>query len=267
MKLIRHQTSGGPAYAAIMPDGKLQEVAGNLETGFRLLERVVVPGKRLAPIVPINIIGIALNYRKHAEESGKGVPERPVWFMKPTGALQNPDDPIVLPSRAGSQKVDFEGELAVILGRSCKNVAKEDALSYVLGYTVANDVSARDWQYEWGGGQFCQAKSFDTFCPLGPALVTADELTNPDALHLTTTVNGSIMQDWSTGDMVFGVAALIAFLSRSRTLPPGTVILTGTPHGVGAARKPPIWLRASDIVTIDIQGIGSLSNTVEEERA
>lgn len=267
MKLVRHQTAGGPAYAALLANGQLREVTGELFGGFTLSPTTVEPGKRLAPILPSNIIGIALNYRQHAEESGKGVPERPVWFMKPTGALQHPDDPIVLPSAAGSQKVDFEGELAVVVGKSCKNVSKEEALSYILGYTIANDVSARDWQYEWGGGQFCQAKSFDTFCPLGPVLVTADELTQPNALRLITTVNGEVMQDWTTRDMVFDVATLLAFLSRSRTVPAGTVILTGTPQGVGAARKPPRWLQAGDVVAVEIEGIGRLTNPVENEAA
>jgi 2-keto-4-pentenoate hydratase/2-oxohepta-3-ene-1,7-dioic acid hydratase in catechol pathway len=131
---------------------------------------------------------------------------------------------------------------------------------------VANDISARDWQFEWGGGQFCQGKSFDTFCPLGPVLVTADEIPNPNALHLTTTLNGTVMQDSTTADMVFDVAALLEFLSGSKTLLPGTVILTGTPQGVGFARKPPIWLKPGDMIGIEIESIGRLTNPVEEER-
>jgi 2-keto-4-pentenoate hydratase/2-oxohepta-3-ene-1,7-dioic acid hydratase in catechol pathway len=197
-----------------------------------------------------------------AEETGKGLPERPMVFMKNTNTVQNPGDSIVLPTKQASQKVDFEGELAVIIGRPCKNVSRSEALSYVFGYTVANDVSARDWQFEWGGGQFCQGKSFDTFCPLGPVLVTRDEIPNPNALKLKTTLNGTTMQDWTTEDMVFDVATLIEFLSGSKTLLPGTVILTGTPHGVGAARKPPVWLKAGDSVSIEIQGIGTLTNPV-----
>jgi 2-keto-4-pentenoate hydratase/2-oxohepta-3-ene-1,7-dioic acid hydratase in catechol pathway len=144
-------------------------------------------------------------------------------------------------------------------------VSKENALGYVLGYTIANDVSARDWQFELGGGQFCHAKSFDTFCPLGPVLVTRDEIPNPNALRLVTRVNGEVRQDWTTQDMVFDVATLVSFLSGSRTLAPGTVILTGTPHGVGYARKPPMWLAPGDVCEIEIEKIGTLTNPVIAE--
>jgi 2-keto-4-pentenoate hydratase/2-oxohepta-3-ene-1,7-dioic acid hydratase in catechol pathway len=145
-------------------------------------------------------------------------------------------------------------------------VTKEQALSYVLGYTCANDVSARDWQIKRGGGQWCRGKFFDTFCPLGPRLVTTDELPNPNALTIATRLNGKTVQDWTTSDMIFDVPTIIAFLSASTTLPAGTVILTGTPHGVGMATKPePRWLRPGDEVTIEIEGIGSLTNPVALE--
>jgi 2-keto-4-pentenoate hydratase/2-oxohepta-3-ene-1,7-dioic acid hydratase in catechol pathway len=147
-----------------------------------------------------------------------------------------------------------------VIGKTCKNATRANALDYVLGYTAANDVSARDWQNRLNGGQFCQGKSFDTFCPLGPVLVTRDEIPNPNALRIKTILNGQAMQDWSTNDMVFDVPALIEFLSGSKTLLPGTVILTGTPHGVGFARKPPVFLKAGDTVTIEIEKIGSLTN-------
>ena len=163
-----------------------------------------------------------------------------------------------------STEVDFECELAVVIGRTCKNATRASALDYVLGYTAANDVSARDWQMKWNGGQFCQGKSFDTFCPMGPVLVTRDEIPDPNKLRIRTLLNGQAMQDWNTDDMVFDVAALIEFLSGSKTLLPGTVILTGTPHGVGYARKPPVFLKAGDIVTIDIEGIGALVNPVHQ---
>jgi 2-keto-4-pentenoate hydratase/2-oxohepta-3-ene-1,7-dioic acid hydratase in catechol pathway len=161
--------------------------------------------------------------------------------------------------------VDYECELAVVIGRACRNATRENALSYVLGYTCANDVSGRDWQRDGGGGQWCQGKSFDTFCPLGPVLVTPDELPRPNALRIRTVLNGQVMQDWSTDDMIFDVPAIIAFLSASKTLLPGTVILTGTPHGVGFARNPPVWLQPGDEVTVDIEGIGALTNPVVEE--
>jgi 2-keto-4-pentenoate hydratase/2-oxohepta-3-ene-1,7-dioic acid hydratase in catechol pathway len=181
--------------------------------------------------------------------------------------LQNPGDPIEIPVTAASDEVDYECELAVVIGKPCKNVKAADALSYVLGYTCGNDVSARDWQLKWGGGQWCRGKTFDTFCPLGPCLVTADEIPDPQALAIRTILNGETVQDWNTNDMIFSVAQIIEFLSASNTLPPGTVILTGTPHGVGMASKPPRWLKPGDTVTIDIEHIGQLTNLVVLEGA
>jgi 2-keto-4-pentenoate hydratase/2-oxohepta-3-ene-1,7-dioic acid hydratase in catechol pathway len=264
MKIIRHLTPAGPAYAALQPDGTALEIKGDLY-GAHTTGGPVKPGKLLAPVVPVNLLGIGLNYRRHAEEGGKGVPERPMLFIKGTNSVQNPGDPIELPRRQASTEVDWECELAVVIGKACKNATKANALDYVLGYTAANDVSARDWQFKWNGGQFCQGKSFDTFCPLGPVLVTKDEIPNPNALRIQTIVNGQPMQDWNTNDMVFDVPTLIEFLSGSKTLLPGTVILTGTPHGVGYARKPPVFLKAGDVVTIDIEQIGVLTNPVVDE--
>jgi 2-keto-4-pentenoate hydratase/2-oxohepta-3-ene-1,7-dioic acid hydratase in catechol pathway len=266
MKIIRHQTDSGPAYASLQPDGSAREIEGSLFGSFRVTDKVVKPGKILAPVVPPNILAIGLNYKKHAEEGGKGVPERPMLFIKSTTSLQNPGDPIELPRKLVSNEVDYECELAVVIGRTCKNVSRANALDHVLGYTAANDVSARDWQFRLNGGQFCQGKSFDTFCPLGPVLVTRDEIPDPNSLGIKTVLNGRPMQDWNTNDMVFDVPALIEFLSASKTLLAGTVILTGTPHGVGFARKPPVFLKAGDTVTIEIEKIGSLTNPVTEER-
>jgi 2-keto-4-pentenoate hydratase/2-oxohepta-3-ene-1,7-dioic acid hydratase in catechol pathway len=266
MRLIRHLTSAGPAYAALQPDGSAREISGDILGDYRVTDRVVPPGKLLAPIVPPNILAIGLNYKKHAEEGGKGVPTRPMLFIKSTNTLQNPGDPIEIPVACASHEVDFECELAVVIGRRCKNATRENALDYVLGYTCANDVSARDWQQRWGGGQFCQGKSFDTFCPLGPVLVSRDEIPNPNALRIKTVLNGETMQDWNTNDMVFDVPALIVFLSASKTLLPGTVILTGTPHGVGFARTPPVFMKAGDTVSIEIEKIGILTNPVIDER-
>jgi 2-keto-4-pentenoate hydratase/2-oxohepta-3-ene-1,7-dioic acid hydratase in catechol pathway len=152
-----------------------------------------------------------------------------------------------------------------VIGRRAKNVPREQALEHVLGYTCANDVSARDWQIKKGGSQWCRGKTFDTFAPLGPCLVTTDEIQDPNALAIRTIVNGERRQDWNTGDMIFDVPALIEFLSGSTTLVPGTVILTGTPHGVGMAAKPPRWLKPGDTVTVEIEKIGSLTNPVEDE--
>jgi 2-keto-4-pentenoate hydratase/2-oxohepta-3-ene-1,7-dioic acid hydratase in catechol pathway len=208
---------------------------------------------------------IGLNYRQHAAESNAPLPEFPVLFFKNPSALQHPGEPIVLPRWLKSTKVDYECELAVVIGKAAKNVPRERALDYVLGYTCANDVSARDWQKEGGGTQWCRGKSFDTFAPLGPRLVTSDEISNPQTLRIRTILNGETLQDCSTGDMIFDVATLIEFLSGSTTLRPGTVILTGTPQGVGVARNPPRFLQAGDKVTIDVEGIGALTNPVIDE--
>lgn len=266
MRIIRHLTGRGPAYAVLQADGTAREVTGDIFGEHRITERVVTTGKLLAPLIPVNILAIGLNYKKHAEEGGKGVPERPMLFLKGTNTLQNPGDPIELPTKLPSTEVDFECELAVVIGRRCKNVSKAQALDYVLGYTCANDVSARDWQQRLGGGQFSQGKSFDTFCPLGPVLVTRDEIPNPNELKIRTVLNNQVMQDWNTNDMVFDVPTLIEFLSGSKTLLPGTVILTGTPHGVGFARKPPVFLKAGDTISIEIEKIGTLTNPVVDER-
>ena len=217
----------------------------------------------LPPIPAIFCIG--LNYRRHAEETKAKIPEFPIVFMKsPASVIQN-GEPIMLPRRLRSDQVDYEGELAVIIGERCKNVAKKDALRCVLGYTCANDVSARDWQKQWGGSQWSRGKTFDTFCPLGPRVVPRAEIPDPNNLQIRTIVSGEVLQDCNTNDMIFDVPTLIEFLSGSTTLLPGTVILTGTPHGVGMARTPPRWLKAGDTVTIEVEKIGALTNPVVEE--
>ena len=268
MKITRFRDAAGAiGYGSVQEDGTVLALSGDPYGGFTETTNVVEVAKSLAPIEPTNIYGIGLNYRKHAEEGGRGVPERPMVFMKGTNTLQHPGDPILLPTVQASHQVDYECEIAVVIGRAARNVPKADAFNYVLGYTCANDVSARDWQFKLGGGQFCQAKGFDTFCPMGPVLVTPDELTEPNNLAIRTILNGEVMQDWTTSDMVFDIPTLIEFLSGSKTLLPGTVILTGTPHGVGFARKPPVWLKDGDSITIEIEGIGKLTNPVETEKA
>jgi 2-keto-4-pentenoate hydratase/2-oxohepta-3-ene-1,7-dioic acid hydratase in catechol pathway len=245
--------------------GRWWRLAGGPYGPFRRTTEEIRPGRLRAPIEPTSILCIGLNYRRHAAEGKMPIPQFPILFFKGMNTLQHPGEPIVLPRRARSDEVDYECELAVVIGRTCKNVAPEDALSYVLGYTCCNDVSARDWQLKWGGGQWCRGKSFDTFTPLGPILVTADEIPDPNTLGLRTRLNGETVQDWNTSDMIFPVTALISFLSQSTTLLPGTVILTGTPHGVGMARTPPLFLKAGDSVTIEIDRIGQLTNPVIEE--
>jgi len=266
MRIIRYLDPNRQVrYAAEQPDGSAREIDGDIFGECSVTGRKAVVRKLLAPVAPGNILCIGLNYRRHAAEGKAPIPEFPVLFMKATSAVQNPGDPILLPRHLRSDQVDYECELAVVIGRPCKNVSRDRALDYVLGYTCANDVSARDWQGKWGGSQWCRGKTFDTFAPLGPCLVTPDEIPDPNALAIKLLVNGEALQDWNTSDMIFSVPALIEFLSGSTTLLPGTVILTGTPHGVGFARKPPRWLTARDTVTVEIERIGSLSNPVEEE--
>lgn len=267
MKIARYEDSAGhPGFAAVQPDGSLIEIEGDLFNEMRLTDRVVKPSRLLAPIDAKNILAIGLNYRKHAAEGGQQVPENPVLFIKATSSLNHPGAPIEIPVHLPSTSVDFEAELAVVIGKTCKNATRANALDHVLGYTCANDVSARDWQRLGGGGQWCQGKSFDTFCPLGPWIVTRDEIPDPGVLRIRSTLNGTTMQDSNTGDMVFDVAALIVFLSGSKTLHPGTVILTGTPEGVGFARKPPVFLKPGDTIAIEIDGIGTLTNPVVAEK-
>lgn len=265
MKIIRFQDpSGEIQFGEPLDAQSARLITGNLFETYQVTDRIVPVEKLLAPVVPPTILCIGLNYRQHAEETGAKIPEHPVLFIKAANALNNPDDPIVIPNIAPGQ-VDYECELAVVIGKTAKNVPRSEALDYVLGYTCANDVSARRWQKEGGAKQWCRGKSFDTFCPLGPCVVTPDDIPNPNNLKITTTLNGETMQDSTTSDMIFDVPTLISFLSEGTTLLPGTVILTGTPQGVGFARTPPIFLKDGDQVTIDIEGIGALSNPVQEE--
>jgi 2-keto-4-pentenoate hydratase/2-oxohepta-3-ene-1,7-dioic acid hydratase in catechol pathway len=266
MKIIRCQDGqGNIVHAAQQADGTALKLTRDIFNSPKVTTEEVTIEKLLAPIQPSSIIGIGLNYRKHAEETGAKFPEVPIIFFKGINTLLNPGDPIQIPTHLRSNEVDYECELAVVIGRACKNVSRQNALDCVLGYTCANDISARDWQIKRGGGQWCRGKSFDTFSPLGPVLVTRDEIPNPNALKIRTIVNGQNMQDWNTNDMIFDVPTLIEFLSGSTTLLPGTVILTGTPHGVGMAQKPPRWLKAGDTVTIEIEKIGALKNPVANE--
>jgi 2-keto-4-pentenoate hydratase/2-oxohepta-3-ene-1,7-dioic acid hydratase in catechol pathway len=261
MKIIRHTDSSGRiAHAALQPDGSAFAIEGDILGDFRVTDRPAEVVKTLAPLQPLAIVCIGLNYRFHAEETKAAIPQHPVVFMKLPNVIQHPGDPILLPTHLKSDKVDYECELAVVIGKTARNVSRENALQHVLGYTCANDVSARDWQKHAGGGQWCRGKTFDTFCPLGPVLVTADEIPNPNALAIKTVLNGQVMQDWNTNDMIFDVPTLIEFLSGSTTLMPGTVILTGTPHGVGMARTPPVWLADGDTVSVEIEKIGTLTN-------
>ncbi|KOR30508.1 5-carboxymethyl-2-hydroxymuconate isomerase [Achromatium sp. WMS2] len=219
--------------------------------------------KLLAPLVPCNIFGIGLNYSDHAIETGANPPEHPIIFMKPTSSLNASGAPIYIPKCCNhGLEVDYEAELAVVVGKTVRDVSEQQALDCVFGYTIANDISARRWQKHGGGGQWVRGKSFDGFCPLGPVLVTADELPDPQNLGLRSRLNNVLMQNGNTRDMLFSVSRLISLLSQDTTLLPGTVILTGTPAGVGFGRTPPVFLQPGDSIIVEIDGIGSLENNI-----
>jgi 2-keto-4-pentenoate hydratase/2-oxohepta-3-ene-1,7-dioic acid hydratase in catechol pathway len=210
---------------------------------------------------PGKLVCVGLNYRDHAAESKMPVPERPVLFSKFTTAVIGSGDPIVLPP--SSEKVDYEAELAVVIGRRAKRVSREEAAQAILGYTIVNDVTARDFQF--GDGQWQRGKSCDTFAPMGPWIVTADEVADPQQLGIRLRVNGQTLQSSNTSQMVFGAVDLVAYISETITLEPGDVIATGTPPGVGFARQPPIFLKDGDRVEVEIDGLGVLINTVKAE--
>jgi 2-keto-4-pentenoate hydratase/2-oxohepta-3-ene-1,7-dioic acid hydratase in catechol pathway len=207
---------------------------------------------------PQKIICVGLNYRDHAEEQGVDLPERPLLFAKWPNTLIGPGDEIVLP--AISEKVDYEAELGVVIGATTRGVSVENALEAVRGYLCANDVSGRDLQFS--DGQWVRGKSLDTFCPVGPRLVPAAEVSDPQALGIRAILNGEVMQDSTTANMVFGVAEIVSFASQAITLEPGDLILTGTPAGVGIFRDPQRLLREGDEITIEIDGLGALTNPV-----
>jgi len=258
MRIARFVTGDGEvAYGVPLNDDsarRLPEGPFSRETS----DEIVRVERFLPPIEPPNVFAIGRNYRAHAEETGSQVPAKPLVFIKATTSLLGHEGRIILPESA-PESVDFEAELAIVIGRTARRVPKSAALDYVLGYTCANDVSARDCQR--ADKQWTRAKGFDTFCPLGPWLVTADAL-DPGDCVVRSRVNGEIMQEAPASDMLHDCGELISYLSRQFTLLPGTVILTGTPQGVGVARTPPVFLRPGDRVEVEIEGIGTLRNSV-----
>ena len=235
---------------------------GSLFGDLRPTGRRVGIRKLLAPLSPPNIYGIGLNYREHARKMGAEIPDVPVLFMKPTTTITNPGDPIRLPKCCTKgPEVDYECELGVVIGKTARDVREEDALDYVFGYTAANELSAR----LWAKVTRTRGKCFDSFCPIGPAVVTTEEIPDPQNLDLVTTLNGKVMQSGNTADMIFSVAELISFVSQDTTLLPGTLILTGTPPGSGITHNPPVYLQNGDQVQVEIENIGQLSNPVVSE--
>jgi len=263
MKIIRYEDPNGTIrHAAEQPDGSYFRMEGDVFDQIEVTREKANIRKALAPVEPKMIWCIGQNYRKHAEELGMPLPEFPVVFAKGVNTVIASGETIRLAERAKSGEVDYECELVVVIGKECKDVSREKALEYVAGYMCGNDVSARDWQLKKGGSQWCRGKSFDTFAPIGPCLVTKDEIGDPNALRIQTTLNGATVQDANTNDMIFDVRAIVSFLSESTTLLPGTLIFTGTPQGVGMGRKPQLWLKDGDEVCVTIEKIGTLRNLV-----
>lgn len=239
-------------------DGSGGSFAGSAASVELPLDAVCI----LAPLpTPGKIVCIGLNYRDHAAETGVAVPQEPVLFAKFANSVIGPGAPIMVPRAA--RRVDYEAELGVVIGRRARRVGPEEALAHVAGYICANDVSARDLQPK--SGQWTRGKAVDTFLPTGPWLVTADEIPDPQVLAIRCIVNGEVLQDSNTAEMVFGVADLVSFISQTMTLEPGDLVVTGTPAGVGFAREPKRWLEPGDTVTVEIEGVGRLTNRIERE--
>jgi len=261
MKIVRALLASGEVLHGVMQeDGGITVIEGDILDEWSLGSKQVSQDqidKLLVPIDPPNVYAIGLNYRAHADEGGFDYPDEPVIFIKATTSVMAWDEPIELP-RSAPDEVDYESEMALVIGKRARRVSEEESMNYVLGFTAANDVSARDCQIKIDK-QWARAKSFDTFCPLGPCIQT--EL-DPDNLSIRGLLNGRVVQDSSTNDMIFNSRQLVSFLSHQFTLLPGTVILTGTPSGVAWALKPQRFLRADDTFEVELEGVGKLVNPV-----
>jgi 2,4-diketo-3-deoxy-L-fuconate hydrolase len=274
LKLVTYSMGSGAPKVGYIEDGEIQPLGDG-----SLLEYIVHgrgpdrrPSEASEPVAleeaslhppiarPEKIVAIGLNYEDHAAETGAEIPDKPVVFTKYPNTIIGPGAPIRIPPI--TEQVDYEAELAVVIGRRAKNVSESEALDYVFGYTNANDVSARDLQFS-EGGQWTRSKSIDTFLPLGPYVATRDAIPDPQNLFIRAILNGETVQDGTTSRMIFSVAELVSFLSQGMTLEPGDVIITGTPPGVGMARDPQLWMKPGDEVSIEIEGLGTLTNPVE----
>jgi 2,4-diketo-3-deoxy-L-fuconate hydrolase len=272
LKLVTYSVNGGEPRVGSLEGEEIRPLAHEDMIEFIEYGGSPEPGEDTASLAeacvhapvagPQKVIGIGLNYEDHAAETGADIPEKPIVFAKYANAVIGPGEAIRIPPI--TEQADYEAELAVVIGRTARNVSESEALDYVFGYTNANDVSSRDLQFS-EGGQWTRSKSIDTFCPLGPYIATADEITDPQDLSIRCILNGEVMQDGTTSKMIFSVAELVSFLSQGMTLVPGDVIVTGTPPGVGSARDPQVWLKAGDEVSIEIEGLGTLTNPVETD--
>jgi 2-keto-4-pentenoate hydratase/2-oxohepta-3-ene-1,7-dioic acid hydratase in catechol pathway len=271
MKLLRYGPAGQEKPGLLNRDGRIRDLSGAVRDidaealGPASLDRLrrldpaslplVAGSPRLGPCVArvSKIVAIGLNYRLHAQETGAAIPSEPIFFMKATSSICGPNDDVIIPK--GSQKTDYEVELGIVIGTLARHVSKADAHQHVAGYCVVNDVSEREFQIE-RGGQWTKGKSADTFCPIGPWLVTAEEVPDPGKLALWTEVNGERRQSSNTGDLIFGVDEIVSYVSQFMTLLPGDVIPTGTPSGVGMGLKPPKFLKPGDLMRLSVEGLG-----------
>jgi len=286
MKLITYQSANGPKFGALSNDQVIDlcSVDSNLpttmmdllaagEAGMTQAAAAIANADSAAHTQPVDqvtllppvlrpgkVIALGRNYAAHAKEGGAEPPDYPMLFHKTATSLIGAGGTVIIP--AGTERVDFEAELAIIIGKVCKNIEETDAFDYIAGYTVANDITARDWQRLTT--QFTAGKMVDTFGPLGPALVTKDEAPDPSNLRIKSILNGEVMQDGNTKMMIFSVPYLVSYISKISTLEPGDVILTGTPEGVGYARKPPVYMKDGDVITIEIDGLGTLTNPLAD---
>ena len=262
MKIVRFMTDAGKVTTGSVENtlDEARVIEGDIFAGYEVTGSVEKIAKLMAPIAPVNIMALGLNYGKHADETGIKKPESPVMFIKTTNTVIGHGDNIVLPE-AGPDEVDYEVELVIVIGKTCRHVSQDEAIDYAFGYTVGNDVSARDCQLR-EDTQWARGKSFDTFCPLGPWIETDID---PENVGIKSVLNGETMQESNTNMLIFPCAELISYISRIATLRPGTVIMTGTPSGVGFKRQPPVFLRDGDTIEMTVEGIGTLSNPVVAE--
>ncbi|KAI0596659.1 fumarylacetoacetate hydrolase [Biscogniauxia sp. FL1348] len=276
-RLVRFLARNGKVYYgdAVLPQGvsdisktkKARIITGDIFGKHEVTEQLADVRLLLAPLALEDVKTVrclGLNYELHAKESGLPIPKYPVLFYKPVTSLAGPTDPIpVHPLAQEAPGLDYECELVVVIGKTCRDVSEAEALDYVFGYAIGNDVSHRDWQLQRGGGQWSLGKGFDGWAPYGPGIVSSETIKDPQTLKISTRLNGKTVQESNTSDMIFNVRKTISFLSRGHTLLPGDLIFTGTPSGVGMGRNPKLWMKDGDVVEVELEGVGTCTNKVE----